>query len=83
MVWRKHLNGVLNVPINNVNILSEKATNDRLGFPNVASHTFFDSIFALGIRTLGTPSECFLHIIILFLMQICWDFFKNICIKQV
>jgi hypothetical protein len=58
MFWCiKHLlDGVLNVIINNVNIiLSEKATNDLLGFPNVASKAFFDSILALGIRTLGTP----------------------------
>ena len=56
MIWRKHLDGVLNLLINNVNILSEKATNDLLGFPNVASQAFSDSILALGIRTLGTPS---------------------------
>ncbi len=62
MIWRKHLDGVLNVLINNVNILSEKA--DLLGCPNVASQVFFDSILALGIITLGTPSECFFHIII-------------------
>ena len=41
MIWRNHSNGVLNVLINNVNILSEKATNDLLGFPNVASQDFF------------------------------------------
>ena len=64
MIWCKHLDEVLNVLIKNVNILSEKATNDLLGFPNVASQAFFDSILALGIRTLGTPSECFLYIII-------------------
>jgi hypothetical protein len=46
MIWRKHLDGVLNVLINNVNMLSEKATNDLLGFPNVASKAFFDSILA-------------------------------------
>ncbi len=40
MLWRNHLYGVLNVLINNVNILSEKATNDLLGFPNVASQAF-------------------------------------------
>ena len=40
MIWRKHLDGVLNVLINNVNILSEKARNDLLGFPNVASQAF-------------------------------------------
>ena len=56
MIWRKHLDGVLNVLINHANILFEKATNDLLGFPNVASQAFFDSILALGIRTLGTPS---------------------------
>ena len=64
MIWRKHLNRVLDVLINNVNILSEKATNYLLGLPNVALQAFFDNILALGIRTLGTPSECFLHIII-------------------
>ena len=37
MIWRKHLDGVLNVIINHINILSEKATNDLLCFPNVAS----------------------------------------------
>jgi hypothetical protein len=47
MIWSKHLDGVLNVLINNVNILSEKATNDLLGFPNVASQAFFDSIFSI------------------------------------
>ena len=70
-IWRKHLNGVMNVLINNVNILSEKATNYQLGFPNVASQVFFDNILALGIRTLGTPLECFFHIIMTcFLMQL-------------
>ena len=37
---RKHLDRVLNVLINNVNILSNNATNDRLDFPNVASQAF-------------------------------------------
>ncbi len=84
MIWRKHLDGVLNVLINNVNILSEKATNDLLGFPNVASQAFFDCILALGIRTLGTPSECFFHIIITcFILQLFGDFLKTLCIKQV
>ena len=40
MVWRNHSNGVSNVLINSVNILSEKATNDLLGFPNVALQEF-------------------------------------------
>ena len=40
MIWRSHSNGVLNVLINNVNILSEKAKNDLLGFHNVASQDF-------------------------------------------
>ena len=73
MIWRKHLDGVLNVLINNVSIyiLSEKARNDLLDFPNIASQAFFDSILALGIRTIGTPSECFFHIIITcFIMQL-------------
>ena len=83
MIWRKHLNGVLNVLINNVNILSGKTTNDLFGFPNVGSQAFFDSILALGIRTLGTPSECFLYInITCFPMQF-WGSFKKKCIKQV
>ena len=83
MIWHKHLDGVLNVLINNVNILSEKAPNDLLGFPNVASQVVFDSILALGIRTLGTPTECFFHIIITcILKQYLWVFFY-ICIKQV
>ena len=47
MIWRNNSNGVLNVLINNVNILSEKATNDLLGFPNVASRDFLDNILAL------------------------------------
>ena len=84
MIWRKHLDGVSNVLINKVNILSEKATNDLLGFPNVASQAFFDSILALGIRTLGTPSESFFHIIIIcFLMQLFWIFFSTLCIQKV
>ena len=52
MIWRKYLNGVLSVLINKINILSEKATNDLLGLPNVASQPLFDIIIALGIRTL-------------------------------
>jgi hypothetical protein len=40
MIWRSHLNGVLKVLINYVNISSEKATNDILGFPNVPSQAF-------------------------------------------
>ncbi len=40
MVWRNNSNEVSNVLINNVNILSEKATNDLLGLPNVASQAF-------------------------------------------
>jgi hypothetical protein len=36
MIWRKHLNEVLNVLIHTVNILSEKATND----PNATSQVF-------------------------------------------
>jgi hypothetical protein len=64
MISRKHLDGVLNVLTNNVNKLSEKATNVLLGFPYVASQAFFDNILALGIRTLETPFECFFHIII-------------------
>jgi hypothetical protein len=56
MIWRMHLDGVLNVLSNNVNTLSEKATNDLLGFPNVAWQAFFDhNYLALGIRSLGTP----------------------------
>ncbi len=43
MILRNHSNGALNVLINNVNILSEKAKNNLLGFPNVASHDFFDN----------------------------------------
>jgi len=76
MIWRKHLDGVLNVLNSNVNILYEKATNNLLGFPNVASQAFLDSILALGIRTLGTLSESFFHIIFTcFLMQNFGDFF--------
>ena len=41
MIWCNHSNGVLIVlNIDNANILSEKATNDLLGFPNVASEDF-------------------------------------------
>jgi hypothetical protein len=47
MIWHNHSNGVLNVLINNFNILSEKATNDLLDFPNVASQYCFDNILAL------------------------------------
>ena len=47
MIWRNNSNGILNVLINNVNLLSEKATNDLLGFPHVASLDFFDNILAL------------------------------------
>ena len=47
MIWRHHSDGVLNVLINNVNILSEKSTHDLLGFPYVASQDFFDDILAL------------------------------------
>jgi len=47
MYWRNNLNGVLNFLINYVNIFSKKATNDILGFPNIASHAFFDNIIAL------------------------------------
>ena len=47
MIRRNHSNGVLKVLINNVNILSEKATNDLLGFLNVASQDFLDNILAL------------------------------------
>ena len=75
MIWHEHLYGVLNVLINNVNILSEKATKGLLGFPNVASKAFFDSILALGIRTLRIPSERFFLIIITcFLMQLFGDY---------
>ena len=41
MIWRNHSNGVINALKNNVNILSEKATNDLLGFVDVASQFFF------------------------------------------
>ena len=45
MIWRNISNGVLNFLINiKVNVLSEKATNGLLGFPNVASQNFFDNI---------------------------------------
>jgi hypothetical protein len=75
---RKHLDGVVHVLINDANILSKKYTSDLLGFPNVASIASFDSILALGIRTLGTPNECFFHIIITcFLMQLLGNFFKK------
>ncbi len=37
MIWRKHCTEILSVLINNVNILSEKATKKCIGFPNVAS----------------------------------------------
>jgi hypothetical protein len=78
MIWRNHLYIVLSVLINNVKLLSEKATNDLLGFPNVASQAFFDSILALGIKTLGTPFECFFHIIITcFIMQLFGTFKKH------
>ncbi len=47
MILRNRSNGVLNVLIININILFEKATNDLLGFPNVASQLFFNNILAL------------------------------------
>ena len=47
MIWRNNSNGVLNVLTNNYNILSEKAKNDLLGFPNVASKDCFDNILEL------------------------------------
>ena len=65
MIWRKHLNEVLNVPINNVNILSEKGTNELLGFPNVASQAFFKIISALEIRMLGTSYKYYNNSILL------------------
>ena len=78
MIWRKHCTEILSVLINNVNILSEKAKNDLLGFPNVASYVFFNNILALWIMILGTPSECFLQVVIAcFLMQIFGIFFEN------
>ena len=40
MTWRNHLYVVLSVRINYVKLLSEKATNDLLGFPNLASQAF-------------------------------------------
>ena len=41
MVWRNNSNGVRNVHMNNVNVLlSEKATHDLMGFPNVASQVY-------------------------------------------
>ena len=36
MIWRNYPDRALIVLINNVNLLSEKAKNDLLGFPNVA-----------------------------------------------
>ena len=82
MIWRKQLNGFLNVLISNVNILSEKATNDLLGLPYEASQAFFDSIIALGIRALANPSEFFLHIIITcFIMQIFGSYLKTFMYK--
>ncbi len=56
-VLRNYSNRVSNVFINNVNILSEKATNDLLGFPNVTSQVVFDSILALCMRAFGTLWE--------------------------
>ena len=47
MIWRNHSNGGLNVIIKNVNILSEKAKHDLLGFPNDASQDYFYNTFAL------------------------------------
>ncbi len=82
MIWRKHLDRVLNDLISNLNILSDKARNDLLSFPNVASQAFFDSILASRIRTLGTSFECFFQTIITyFLMQLLGDFKKNVLNK--
>ena len=41
MICRDYSNRVLIVLFNNVNMLSKKAKNDLLGFPNVASQDFF------------------------------------------
>jgi len=47
MIRRNHSNGVINVLINNVNILYEKAKNDISGFPDVASRDFFGQYFSI------------------------------------
>ena len=47
MIWRNHSNRVLNVLINNVNMLSEKARNALLSIPNVASQDCFNNKIAL------------------------------------
>ncbi len=83
MIWRKHCTGISSVLINNVNILSEKATNDLLGFPNVASQAFFDNVLALRIRILGTPSECFLHIITNYFLMEYFEVFQIIMYKTI
>jgi len=46
MIWHNLSNVVLNVRINNLHISSEKATDDLLGFPYVASQDFFHNILA-------------------------------------
>ncbi len=61
MLWRIYSNGVLHVLIINIDMLSEKATNYLLGFPNVASKSFFDNILALWIRT-GWTLVCMFHV---------------------
>ena len=47
MIWRNYSNKVLIVLINNANLLSKKATDGLLGFPNVASQDVFDNILVL------------------------------------
>ena len=47
MIWRNYSSRVLIVLINNANLLSEKATNVLLDFPNVAEQDFFDNILVL------------------------------------
>ena len=50
MMWKKYSDGVPNVLIDKTNILSEKATNVLLDFPNVASQDVVDNILVLWIR---------------------------------
>ena len=44
MLWHNHSFRVSIVLINNVNLLSEKATNNLLGYPNEASQAFSHNI---------------------------------------
>ena len=63
MMWRKHSDGVPNIPIHNAKTLSRKACDATLGKPNRSFVAFSDNILTLFIRTLEIPVQCLRHII--------------------